>query len=240
MWTWLYDHPIPTFVGAFLVTGLILFVVAAADVLSDRQRNVDAACRPMAPAQDQTASLPASPAEVPDESSVESFVLSEALATHASIKDAFARFLFDPFAALARPLLNDSSEPATAAFLTAFQTANNLEPEQDLTHCPEVHVDAYAGAVRELERRWDTADGNAREHGLDRFTAGERNKIRRAREALDIALSATAAKSEKLAALDAARRLLLGLVELPAQAQQHIQTAIAAAPLRPELTVGCR
>lgn len=76
------------------------------------------------------------------------------------IASAIMAFELDPQSRHARPLLGDVSEPATAAFYTAYTAAHNLRTPA--IPRDEEAITAFAAAVSNARRAFDAADLNAR------------------------------------------------------------------------------
>ena len=153
--------------------------------------------------------------------------LSTALEILGSVKEAYAAYECDYQRVLAAPALADVTEDATAAFIEAFGLAVALEPEHP-DQCPPMHAARFVSAVAAAERTWEVAEAQAIRLGIANFDPAQRTQIRRARQALDLALRADTPAGEREASLAAARRLLDGLVTFPAPLEAVIARAIPA------------
>lgn len=152
--------------------------------------------------------------------------LATALDVLASVKEAYAAYECDYQRVLAAPALADVTEDATATFVEAFQQAVALEPE-DPRHCPPGHAARFIAAVSAAEAAWEAAEANATRLGIAGFDPAERTQIRRARQALDLALRADTPAGEREVSLATARRLLAGLVTFPAPLEVAITRALS-------------
>lgn len=163
--------------------------------------------------------------------------LAAARAAHETVKNAYAAFCFDPHSVFGRPLLNDVTEPSTAAFYEAQEQAAALEtdPGQKI---PDQHAVAYIAAVDVLTATWDAADAHAREVGVSRLTTGERTSLRRAQVALDRALDPRTPAGERELAYRRVLELIEGLIVLPEPAADQVRRQVAAAPEKPALEPG--
>lgn len=139
-----------------------------------------------------------------------------------------------------RPLLGDVNEPATAAFYTAFETAQ----ERHLENVPysDDQIQRFVDAATTAYRAFTAADTNARTKARANIVAGNRHltraEIRRtrlARKALAVANNPAAAPGEVQAAFEKVIELLAGITEIPTAAKTTMTAAITAAS-RPALT----
>jgi hypothetical protein len=154
--------------------------------------------------------------------------LGTAIQVLASVKEAYAAYECDYQRVLAAPALSDVTEDTTGAFVEAFNLAIALEPERP-ERCPPAHAARFVSAVAVAETAWETAEAHANRLGIAGYDPVQRTQIRRARQALDLALRADTPAGEREASLTAARRLLEGLVTLPAPLEAVITRAIPAA-----------
>lgn len=162
--------------------------------------------------------------------------LDEAIALFGSVKSAYAGYELDARKLLAYPALIDPQDPISATWYEVFGQACALEPE-DSTLCPPAHADRFITAVLAAEKAWEAAEANARAVALDHLDAEQRNRLRRARRALDLALDPGTPAGEREAALAAALDLIKGIVALPDATSSRLRRAIAHGPARPQLGV---
>lgn len=153
--------------------------------------------------------------------------IGTAIQVLASVKEAYAAYECDYQRVLAAPALSDVSEDATGAFIEAFNLAVALEPERPEL-CPPAHAARFVAAVAVAETAWEAAESHANRLGIAGYDPAQRAQIRRARQALDLALRADTPAGEREASLTAARRLLEGIVTLPAPLEAVITRAISA------------
>lgn len=153
--------------------------------------------------------------------------LATAIDVLASIKQAYAAYECDYQRVLAAPALADVAEDSTAAFVDAFHLAVGLEPERP-EHCPPTHVARFTAAVAAAENAWEAAESNAIRLGIAGYDPVQRTQIRRARQALDLALRPDTPAGEREVSLATARRLLDGLITFPAPLESVIAVAIPA------------
>ncbi|MGB7239823.1 MAG: hypothetical protein WBD41_28055 [Rhodococcus sp. (in: high G+C Gram-positive bacteria)] len=143
---------------------------------------------------------------------------------YAQVAGAYAEYLADPYAIFTRPLLDDVTEPRTAAFITAFTDAGALNTDT----CPNTaeRVQSFADASRAALTTWTTADTYARAIGMGEQTEESKRTVRRIRSALELALDNTAAAGEREAAMTTVRRLSGGLITIPDRVYTQAKTAI--------------
>ncbi|WP_032366043.1 hypothetical protein [Rhodococcoides fascians] len=145
-------------------------------------------------------------------------------AVYSEVADAYAAYLADPYSIFVRPLLDDLTEPRTAAFIDAFVEMNYLRPDQ----CPDTleRVQAFAAAAHKARSTWRSADGYARTMGL-RVTSVEGQRTgRRIRSALGIALDDAATGQERETALCTVQELAADLVTIPDRIYDNVKKAI--------------
>lgn len=143
---------------------------------------------------------------------------------YAEVAAAYADYLADIYAIFERPLLDDTREPRTAAFIDAFAGATALKTDT----CPATpeRVQAFADAARAAHKAWESADEHARAIGMGTLdTAGQRT-VRHIKSALAIAVDDAAAPGERDTALDTVRRLSAGLITIPDRVYARAKTAI--------------
>lgn len=160
--------------------------------------------------------------------------LDEAIALLGSVKSAYADYELDARKLLAFPALIDPHDSISATWHEAFGQACALEPE-DPKHCPSDHVRRFVAAVLVAEKAWEAAEANGRAVALDHLDAEQRNRLRRARRALDLALAPGTPAGERQAALATTVNLIEGIVVLPAATISQLRKAIARGPDRPQL-----
>jgi len=162
--------------------------------------------------------------------------LDEAVALLGSVKSAYAGYELDARKLLAYPALTDPQDAISIAWYEAFGQACALEPENP-TRCPPDHADRFITAVLVAEKAWEAAETNARVVALDHLDAEQRNRLRRARRALDLALDPGTPASERKAALATTLNLIQGIVVLPPATSSSLQQAITHGPGRPQPAV---
>ncbi len=147
-----------------------------------------------------------------------------AKAVYAQVAGAYAEYLADPYAIFTRPLLDDVTEPRTAAFITAFTDAGALGTET----CPASpeRVKAFADASRAALTAWTTADTYARAIGMGEQSEETKRTVRRIRSALELALDNTAAAGERENAIATVQRLSNGPITVPERVYTTAKTAI--------------
>ncbi len=160
--------------------------------------------------------------------------LGEAVALLGSVKTAYAGYELDARKLLAYPALIDPQDPISATWFEAFGQACALEPE-DPTRCPPDHADRFISAVLVAEKAWEAAEANARAVALDHLDTEQRNRIRRARRGLDLALDPATPAGERQSALATTLDLIRGIVVLPPATGNSLRQAIAHASGRPQL-----
>lgn len=168
---------------------------------------------------------PTAPAEV---------TLADALALLGSVKSAYACYELDARVLLAYPALIDPQDPISASWFEAFEQACALEPEGE-NRCPPGHERQFIAAVLVAEKAWEAAEANARAVALNHLDTEQRNRIRRARRALDLALDPATPAGEREVALAATLDLLQGLIALPMATRRTLRQAIVQGPGRPQL-----
>jgi hypothetical protein len=145
-------------------------------------------------------------------------------AVYSEVADSYAAYLADPYSIFIRPLLDDLTEPRTAAFIDAFATMNDVRPEQ----CPDTaeRVQAFAVAAQKARTAWRSADGYARTMGLRVTSVEDQRTVRRIRSALGIALDASATGQERQTALRTVEELAAGIVTIPERIYASAKIAI--------------
>ncbi|MFY2787427.1 hypothetical protein [Rhodococcus sp. MALMAid1271] len=145
-------------------------------------------------------------------------------AVYSEITDAYAAYLADPYSIFIRPLLDDLTEPRTAAFIDAFATMNDVRPEQ----CPDTaeRVQVFALAAQKARTAWRSADGYARTMGLRVTSVEDQRTVRRIRSALGIALDTSATGQERETALRTVEELAAGIVTIPDRIYASAKIAI--------------
>lgn len=160
--------------------------------------------------------------------------VEEAVALLGSVKSAYAAYELDARKLLTYPALVDPQDPVSAGWFDAFAQACALEPD-DPQRCPPDHAVQFIISTLEAEKAWEAAEAHARAVALDHLDAGQRNRIRRARRALDLALDPGAPAGERDAALAATLELLQGILELPTATSRSLRQAIDNGSERPQL-----
>lgn len=145
-------------------------------------------------------------------------------AVYSEVADAYAAYLADPYSIFVRPLLDDLTEPRTAAFIDAFAAMNDVRPEQ----CPDTteRVQAFAVAAQKARTAWRSADGYARTIGLRVSSVDGQRTVRRIRSALGIALDTSATGQERKTALRTVEELAAGIVTVPDRIYASAKIAI--------------
>jgi hypothetical protein len=138
------------------------------------------------------------------------------------ICSALAEFETDPESVyFNRPLLADVTEPASAAFYTAFAAAQDLHTEN--VPVDDDTITAFAAATAAARTAFDAADANARRkarNGIVRgdrtLTTGERRKVGQAQKLMAQAADASATSQFARTAHDKALSLLAEVgVDIP-------------------------
>ncbi|WP_431983918.1 DUF2786 domain-containing protein [Streptomyces qinglanensis] len=137
-------------------------------------------------------------------------------ADHDAVRDAYGAYRLDVLAFLDRPALDDASVPQTAAFLRALFEAEDARRGADLT--------AYRTAVVNLRVAWKAADAHARGVGTGIFGRSDRAAIAQARRLLIRARDAAGGPHEQHTAAVKACKLLAGVIDLPQEAVQALET----------------
>ncbi|WP_032407534.1 hypothetical protein [Rhodococcoides fascians] len=147
---------------------------------------------------------------------------------YSEVADSYAAYLADPYSIFIRPLLDDLTEPRTAAFIDAFATMNDVRAEQ----CPDTaeRVQAFAVAAQKARTAWRSADGYARTMGLRVTSVEDQRTVRRIRSALGIALDASATGQERQTALRTVEELAAGIVTIPDRIYASAKIAIETTP----------
>ncbi|OZC42462.1 hypothetical protein CH286_25160 [Rhodococcus sp. WWJCD1] len=145
-------------------------------------------------------------------------------AVYSEVADAYAAYLADPYSIFIRPLLDDLTEPRTAAFIDAFAAMNDSRPEQ----CPDTaeRVQAFAVVAQKARTAWRSADGYARTMGLRVTSVEGQRTVRRIRSALGIALDDSATGQERETALRTVQELAAGIVTIPDRIYDSAKIAI--------------
>jgi hypothetical protein len=164
--------------------------------------------------------------------------LAQAMALLGSVKTAYAAYELDARMLLAYPALIDPQDPISASWFESFQRACALEPE-DVRRCPPEHQERFIAAVLVAEKAWETAEANARAVALDHLDADQRNRIRRARRALDLAMDPATPAGEREAALSTVLDLIHGIVTLPKTTKSTLRQAIQR-PGQPQVGTGAQ
>ncbi len=160
--------------------------------------------------------------------------VDEAVALLDSVKSAYAGYELDARKLLAYPALIDPHDPISATWYEAFAQACALEPEQP-SLCPPDHAVRFVAAALDAEQAWEAAEANAHAVALDHLDTDQRNRLRRARRALDLALDPGTPAGEREAALATTLDLIHGIVVLPSTTTSKLRQAIATGSGRPEL-----
>ncbi|MDV8078043.1 hypothetical protein R4P47_15880 [Rhodococcus sp. IEGM 1370] len=145
-------------------------------------------------------------------------------AVYSEVADVYAAYLADPYSIFIRPLLDDLTEPRTAAFIDAFAAMNDVRTEQ----CPDTpeRVQAFAVAAQKARTAWRSADGYARTMGLRVTSVDGQRTVRRIRSALGIALDTSSTGQERETALRTVEELAAGIVTIPDRIYDNVKIAI--------------
>lgn len=145
-------------------------------------------------------------------------------AVYSEVADAYAAYLADQYSIFVRPLLDDLTEPRTAAFIDAFAAMNDVRPE----HGPDTfeRAQAFATAAQKARTAWRSADGYARTIGLRVNSVDGQRTVRRIRSALGIALDTSATGQERETALRTVEELAAGIVTIPDRIYDNAKKAI--------------
>lgn len=126
----------------------------------------------------------------------------------------------DPWTAFRRPLLTDVTEPLTAQFHEKFARARELDTEYRPTN--RELVDRFGDAVREATAAWAAADQHARAVAVPTTSDAERRRLRRAEDALRLALDERTSPAERMVALSRVEQLIAGLTAIPDKARAAV------------------
>ncbi|MGN0102230.1 MAG: hypothetical protein ACI39C_14940 [Dietzia sp.] len=126
----------------------------------------------------------------------------------------------DPWTAFRRPLLTDVTEPLTAKFHEKFARARELDTEYRPTS--RELVDRFGDAVREANAAWAAADQHARAVAVPTTSDAERRRLRRAEDALRLAMDERTSPAERAVALARVEQLIAGLTAIPYKARTTI------------------
>ena len=145
-------------------------------------------------------------------------------AVYSEVADAYVAYLADPYSIFIRPLLDNLTEPRTAAFIDAFAAMNDVRPDQ----CPDTpeRVQTFAVAAQKARTAWRSADGYARTMGLRVSSVDDQRTVRRIRSALGIALDTSATGQERETALRTVEELAAGVVTIPDRIYDNAKIAI--------------
>jgi hypothetical protein len=146
-----------------------------------------------------------------------------------SVMASYAAYASDALEVLKRPLLSDVTEPTTAEFLAALDSVVTFS-DGDLRGD---ELERYSRAVERLSSSWRRADDKAVRVGTGFLSSEDAKKVRRARDLLTLALDPAATEAERVSAFERAKKLVDGLVRLPAPALSAVETVV-----RPAITGG--
>jgi len=141
-------------------------------------------------------------------------LLSEAVALHAEVDAEWTEFCADPYSVFIRPLINDVTEPATAAFFQRREAADYLAPSAVARPTP-ARTAEYHQAVLDLSDARSAADTNARSVGLTRMDTATKRTLNRARSALNRALDERTPAAERRICCDLIVQLLGDVAAVP-------------------------
>lgn len=168
------------------------------------------------------------------------------VAAYGKASDGLWEFENDPMSVyITRPLLADTSEPASADFYTAYGLATERHAETVPTD--DAAIEAFVTAAKQARDTFVRADDNARRKarlgytsGGRQFTAPQRNKVDQARKLLTNAFDAGATPQEARAAHAKALELLDAVgVQVPERLVSKLTLSLEQAH-RPELTASTR
>ena len=141
-------------------------------------------------------------------------LLAETVALYAEVDAEWTEFCTDPYSIFIRPLINDVTEPATAAFFERREAAEQLAPLAVATPTAS-RTAKYHQAVLDLSDAWAAADTNARSVGLTRMDTATKRTLNRARSALNRALDERTPAAERRICCDLIVQLLGGAAAVP-------------------------
>lgn len=151
-------------------------------------------------------------------------------------------FETDPETIFTRPLLLDTSEPATAALFDAFHEVGKLHLEN--VPRDEALITAYVDAATAAKRAFVRANQNAQTKaragitsGDRRLTAGETRNLERAKGLLRVALDPATENAHARNAYEKVTELLAGIITIPAKFEDQLVRSIESVH-RPELISG--
>lgn len=106
-------------------------------------------------------------AEIPLASKPERYPVARLHRAHDAITARWMDYETDPAKLIAYPTMSDAKEPATAAFLSASRTAQELRPAVG-ARTTTAEFAAYRDAVAQLERTFDVAEHTAKARAAGR------------------------------------------------------------------------
>ena len=128
----------------------------------------------------------------------------------------WASYELDPVRILDFPLMSDMREGRTERFHDALRKAKYLKSGdlKELSFQP-AGGSAFAAAVDELEKAFNLAEAEAKRVRWNKFSDGERKRLQRAKNLLNLAMDGGATDSERQAAYKRMQRELEGLIVIP-------------------------
>ena len=157
-------------------------------------------------------------------------VWTESVERHDHVRDESMRHQTDIDLVLSMPVINDMSEPKTAAYIEALAKAADLA--HDTRPSSAEAVEAYAKATRDAERAWGAAVRNAHLVRLSKFSPEERKTIQQVAKLMKRAEHETTPEARK-SYFEQATRMLNNLIEIPAPAVEAIEQSIAGVLANP-------
>lgn len=132
---------------------------------------------------------------------------------------------------LDRPVLNDSSDPITAAFFDAMSEAAAMQPVDGHDYDEQYLVKYHAQAAA-LFDAWSAAARHARIEGITGLTAEDQRTVHRVQMLLDRALNPSVAAGERETILSKAQSMVGSLVSLPSITRDRIRLQVEPAVRR--------
>lgn len=219
-WTWLKYVGIGLAIA--LVLALLVFVAHRITTRRQRARNAADAAREVRAAQ------------------IERWGKGRAAYEHVAL--GITAFETDPETIFIRPLLLDTTEPATAALFDTFDEVGKLHLEN--VPRDETLITTYVDAALAAKRAFDRADQDARAKaregitsGNRRLTATEARNLVRAKGLLKVALDPSTESAHARNAYRKVTELLAGVITIPEKFENQVVRSIDAVH-RLELTTG--
>ena len=155
------------------------------------------------------------------------------LAAHDDVNRRWLDYELDVARIIAFPTMSDGREPLTAAFLRAKKVADGLRPESARVRPDAETMNEYRDAVHDYEVAFEIAEQDARRRRDSGFEPAERKRLATAQQLLSVAVDEAATAAERQVAYRRVRQELDGLIALPDQAIEVLESKVSA-----ELTSG--